>query len=121
MSNLESWSIGDTEVALYAPAEGPCNENPLKVQIPKLCPLLGTGLPKKEVVGLVSTCFINAPECKPNVSKTVNTQNYILVYRTTNRNFQYSTFTKGDQLRVEINNKDIYDMKLTTKVDPSHV
>ena len=49
----------------------------LRVYIPSLMPNISMGRPKTTPVSLNRSCFCNANECKPSVSTTINTQNFV--------------------------------------------
>ena len=120
-NNIKKWTLEDQEIAIYAPKHGPANESPLKVQIPKLCPLINNGAPKENPPASISTsCFINASDCKPIVSPKINTRNYLELEMMPNQKFKNDHFWKGDKMIVEIRNKNIYDMKITNRLDNSH-
>ena len=120
-NNIKKWELEDQEIALYAPKHGPASESPLKVIIPKLCPLINSGLPKNNPPTSISTsCYANASDCKPIVSSTINTRNYLELEMMPNQQFKKDHFWKNDKMIVEIRNKNIYDMKITNRLDNSH-
>ena len=49
----------------------------LKVYIPSLMPLISSGIPKISPVSLNKSCYCNASDCKPSVSSSISTQNYV--------------------------------------------
>ena len=49
----------------------------LRVYIPSLMPNISMGYPRTTQVSLNRSCYCNANECKPSVSTTINTQNFV--------------------------------------------
>lgn len=120
-SNIKKWKLEDQEIAFYAPKHGSSSDSPLKVYIPKLCPMISSGIPKDNPPSILSTsCYANASECKPIVSSKIKTKNYLEIEMMPNQKFKNDHFWQGDKMVVEIRNGNIYDMRITNKIDESH-
>jgi hypothetical protein len=125
MSNVNKWDLNEFEIAYYYPKHGRANKPSLKVQIPKIMPLIFNGTTvnasqDNKRIGLNSSCFCNASNCKPSPSGSINMQNYMVVPLKHGVVFENDHFYRNDKLRVEIQNGNVYSMVITGELDPSH-
>lgn len=120
IANMKSWELSTKEIAFYAPKKGFANAASLQLYIPKIFLDQPKGIPKiSSPAVLNSSCIINDKACKPTVSKTYKTQNYITVPRHKNALFAYNYFHQGDKIQVEVHHGDIDDIRVTNEVDNS--
>ena len=121
MGNTKKWELADTEVAYYTPKSGYANVDSLQVFIPKILVRQSLGLPKISAPKtLNSSCLINDKSCKPAVSKSVKTQNFLTVKRNKNDIFKGSILKHGDQVLISVLHGDINNMRVTNRIDNSH-
>lgn len=118
-TNIENWSLGDTEIAKYAPNAGSSNAPSLLLYIPKLMPKIAFGVPKVTPVPLNKAILINDDACKPAISATISSQNYKTVPRANNRKFARVNFTHGAEIQVSCTEGDPDTLTISTKVDNS--
>lgn len=120
-ANVEKWSLGNIEVGLfmYHPKPYGPSSGTLKLNIPKLMPMISGFDPKITVKSINKSCYINDSACKPSVGTTINTQNYKSVPPQDNREFKKPVFWRGDRIFVEIRNGNLDTMFLSTKEDNS--
>ena len=121
ISNAKKWELSNNEVAYFAPKSGYANAASLQLFIPKIQMNQSLGIPKvSSPSSLNASCLINDNSCKPAVSKTYRTQNYITVKRNVNDIFDLSFFHQGDQILVEVLHGDVNNMRVTNHIDNSH-
>lgn len=77
MGNLTNWVLGTTELAKSCGYNSTGNGKTFRVFIPKIQPLMSFGSPSSVSVALNRNCFCNASNCKPSISTTVVTSNFI--------------------------------------------
>lgn len=118
-TNLTSWTINDTEIAKYCISPWGSSSGRLPLYIPKLMPYISMGRPKTTRVPINKGCYCNASECKPNVGNSLTAQNYIMVGPQDNRSYSLPYFYYGDTIQVEVHNKNVDQLYLSTKVDNS--
>ena len=120
-TNLTSWEINDTEVAKYCISPWGGSGGSLPLYIPKLMPNIPMGKPKTFPVYLNKSCYCNASACRPNVATRLSSQNYITVPPLDNRSFRLPHFWYGDTLQIEVHNKNVDQLFISTKVDNSTI
>ena len=122
ISNIKKWELETYEMAAgYEPVlmgHYPTGR-PLKLHIPKIMPHISAGTPRIIPSSLSSGCYANDSSCKPHVPSTVSTQNYITVPFRANRRLSLPWLRIGAPVQVEIANKDVDDIFVSTKVDNS--
>lgn len=122
ISNLKEWSLSGKELAYYAPTSGPTSASSLQLFIPKIFATKSRGIPKiSSPSSLNSSCLLNDSSCKPAVSKTYRTQNYLTVKKHDNSEFELPWFHAGDQLYVEVMHNNIDTLRVTNYIDNSHL
>lgn len=91
----------------------------LRCNMPKLMPNIGIGIPKVVITSLSDGCFCNSSECKPQVSKVIQTQNFITVNAYGNREVTYKSkppvVNRGDYWTVEVVGGNLRKIWLTDK------
>ena len=118
-NNIEKWKIEQYEMGFYAPRHS-YTSSPLRLQIPKLIPML-SGIAKISNPENVSDgCFCNAKDCKPIINKTIKHQNYITVPIYKENKFKEAHMRHGDPVKLYIRNHNIYDMWCLDEIDESH-
>jgi len=105
-------------IGQYTPVHG-LSKGPFKLYISTLIPRVPLGTPKIKSLSLNKSCFINAAECKPTVSSTIEEQNYLTVPMYHNRSFSEGYFWHGDKMRVVFLNKNPNDGYVDDKLDNS--
>lgn len=112
------------------------NANSFKLHIPKIMPLIKQEDPKHVSKGLRSDIFVNAAECRPKVSATIMTRNYLdvpilsgftqpkpVIQFTSNTSdgtpwpFPRSRFNKGARVICMSVNNNINDLYITNIPD----
>lgn len=122
ISNTKAWELANTEIAYLCPKSVPVGTSPLKVFIPKIMVNQSLGLPKvSPPISLNSSCLINDKACKPTVSKTYKTQNFISVPQYGANKFSLNFFHQGDKFYVDILHGDIHSMTINDNIDESHL
>ena len=93
----------------------------LLVNIPSLmpdAPLPGSA-PKVLPEPLDSSCFGNAKECKPTVSKKISSPDYF-VAQAPNFPYKFGNISFGAKLKVQVRIRDTIEFKLVSEeLDPS--
>lgn len=121
LNNVVSWDIGDTEVAYYCRKGGGTSRGSLPLFIPKLLPKLALLAEPQPPHILNSSCLANDRKCKPTHAKQIMLQSFITVPIQSNRYFRNPYFKEGAKMYVEIHNKDLDTMYISTKYDESVV
>ena len=115
MSNSEKWKLGNIEKAY---AVGSNSGSVVKVNCPKLMPLIKVAKPSDSTKAISSKCFINHANCKVPISQTVNTRNYIKANVSGNNGFGGKlSFTHGMALQASTNNSDPDTLAITGRED----
>lgn len=117
-SNFKKWTMVSEAIGQYTPEHG-LSQGPFKLYISTLIPRVPLGKPKIKSVSLNKSCFINASECKPTISSSIQEQNYLTVPMYHNRAFKESYFWHGDKMRVIFLNKNPNDCYVDDKLDNS--
>lgn len=86
----------------------------LKVYIPSLMPLIGMGTPKTTPVSLNRSCYCNASECKPAISSSINTQNYVTA-KAPYHSYRSSCYWFGTNVKVTPQTTDCLTCRLSTE------
>jgi len=116
--NLNSWRLEKEFIGEIAPAH--CrSSSPLKLYVSSLMPSITLGVPKSSPKTLSSACLKNDTSCKPRISSTVSTQNYLTIPIHDNRSFSNGWFWQGDKVKIEIYNDNLEEMYVNTKLDNS--
>lgn len=116
--NLNSWRLEKEFIAKIAPIH--CrSSSPLQLYVPLLMPLLSLGIPKITPVSNSSSCLKNDSSCKPRISSTISTQNYLTIPIHDNRSFKEGFFWQGDIVKIELYNDNLEEMYVNTKIDNS--
>lgn len=72
------FSVGQVLSAYYVHSKPyGSSSGSLKVYVPSVMPKISMGNPKVTPVGLNSSCYCNASDCKPSVASQISTQNYM--------------------------------------------
>ena len=117
--NIKKWKLESREIGIFLPIIG-SSSGELQLNIPKLMPDIPRGLPKVYPPSGLSDGFLcNSSQCKPRVSNTYTTQNFISVPLYDNREFKNSSFRKGAIVQVDFENDDMYQAHVNNKVDNS--
>lgn len=120
-SNINKWKIEQYEMGFFAPNHS-YTSSPLRLQIPKLMPLIDRNKAKVFNPERVSdSCYCNAKECKPRVGNSIVKQNYFTVPIYKDNEFKESHMKHGDPVKLYIRNGNIYDMWVIDEIDKSHV
>ena len=77
MGNSTNWVLGTTELAKSCGNNSTGNGKTFRVFIPKVQPLMSFGSPSSVSVALNRNCFCNAANCKPSISTSITTSNFI--------------------------------------------
>lgn len=77
MGNLTNWVLGTTERGQSCGANSTKSSRMFRVHVPKILPLVPFGSPSLTAVALNRNCFCNAANCKPSISTSVTTANFI--------------------------------------------
>lgn len=100
MANAKSWRLGRTE---YGTAYGIGSSKKLLAHVPKIMTLIKMGdKPKVTKETLNKSCIINAKSCKPTISTSIDTLNYMTIPCDTQVNG--SSVTKGTKIQLQITN-----------------
>ena len=100
MSNLKSWSLGTVEYGKYLSSAG----TKVRVWVGKVMPLMKMGKPKTVRVGLNKGCLINDTKCKPTVSSTITSANYITIPTSSGEGL---TGEYGKTVKIEVRNHSV--------------
>lgn len=100
------------------------NASSFPIKIPKLFPLAGTSAKESTIAIDNNNIFVNAPDCKPTVSSTIKTSNYINVPKLRNANLSHkvpnypdsSTIPSGTRFLVMVMNENINDIYITDSI-----
>lgn len=111
MSNLTSWKMGTTETGKSC---GYNSSRIFRVYIAKLLPLISFGSPSSKSVALNKNCFCNANTCKPSISSSVTTRNYVDIPLANNSNLD--EVINGTSLKIEILNGNIDKMYVVSRI-----
>jgi hypothetical protein len=122
-NKISQWNLEDYEIGIYLPKHGSTSRSSFKLLIPKLNPFQNSSetpckKPTKEFVN--SSIFINSRECKVTPSRTIDMINYFEVPVRPGDVFEHEHLKHGDKLRIEVRSGDIYQMYVTSELDPSH-
>lgn len=119
--NIQKWELGNMEVGTFMckPLPYATSRGTLKLNIPKIMPLISGSSPEITVGSLNKSCYVNDSSCKPSVGSTIRTQNFKSVPPQDNRSFENPVFWRGDKIYVEVRNKNPDTMFLSTKEDNS--
>lgn len=100
--------------ALYVKKKpyGPCGGSP-PVYVPDLMELWSPDLPKVVPTSLNDSCYSNAKDCKPKVSKRIDTQNYITPLPPKDP-FKGGSYTFKGEMMLETRNKDALVVRFNT-------
>lgn len=125
MANVQKWAISEYEIGYYAPEHGSAQVSELKVQIPKITPLIFSDKNAQSMQDnlprcLNSSCFCNASACKPKSSSIIRAKNYLTVPMMPGQTFSKDHFYRGDTLKIRVENDNIYSMYVTNLIDESH-
>lgn len=122
MGNLKNWSLNNTETGKSC---GTNSKQIFNVYVPKVLPLISFEKPKTESVALNKSCFINDQSCKPSVSATVTTRNYIEMYLSSNSKLSLASLAEspikhGAELKIEIQNSNVDKMFVISTADKKY-
>lgn len=124
--NSESWNLSNYEIGYnvergtshnYCGLTGSRNWN---LYIPKIMPLITHGTCKTKTVALNSSIFINNKDCKPTVSRSVISQNFITVPKHPKATFENKYKKHGIKVEIEVLNDNVDNMRITDTYDESH-
>ena len=105
MSNLIPWKMGTVETGKSC---GYNRYNTFRVYIAKLLPMIPFGSPSSKSVALNKNCFCNANSCKPSISNSVTTRNYVDIPLANNSNLD--EVLNGTSLKIEILKSAIFHL-----------
>ena len=111
MANHKKWSIGPFEVAKSV---GKNSGQKFKVYIGKVMPLISFGKPKKKIVQIKKSCFVNATKCKPSIASKVTIANYMTV-PVANTSTMRKSVKHGTKLTVTVANGSVNQLSVTGK------
>ena len=124
-NNDQFWKIDDNEIAFLSCKEDRilASTNPKKLCIPSLMaspdkPLSTYPLDKR--AQLNPSIYCNDKECRPVVSGSIGTRNYITVFHHDNDWFRHKWLNRGAEIMIDIRNGDIDHLRITDKVDRSY-
>lgn len=116
--NTETWKVKSQELAKTTPSS--CStSSPLRLHIPKLMPMIPFGTPKVTNASVSDGCFCNDKACKPSISKSIGTQNYVTVPIYDNNDFICSIFYQGARIKVDFFNGSVDEIYATNRIDES--
>lgn len=117
---LEDLNIGQFEYAFLS-NDTSYSSSSFNMYIPKLMPLIAQGEPKSTNETIDNNIFVNASDCKPTTSGTVQTQNYVKVKAFSNLDLQFKgdingIIHKGARFMLLVMDKNIGDMYVTDNI-----
>ena len=114
--SAEPWKVNEEEVA-YVTQPASVRSSSFKCFVPKLMPALtgGVALDKPEFFNTNFLC--NSSECKPTLSSTVTTSNYVTVKNSKNLHWKKDTFGMNTQVKVQSVGNSTENLKMTSKID----
>ena len=115
------YSVNQSLSAKYVEASpyGKSSGN-LRVYIPSLMPNIAMGRPKITPVSLNRSCFCNADDCKPSVSATIETQNFVTALKSY-ANYEFQYYKYGSELKVLARTADCLSCKLAPDEEDNSV
>lgn len=121
-NNQHPWKLDRTEIAYVLADNGyvhEANRIPYKCWIPTLMGPKQTPLPREFIELLDPSIFVNDIPCRPPISKTIQTQNYISVGKHDHDFYYHKWLHHGAELRIQNTNNDILELDVDTRLDPS--
>jgi len=116
---IQSWFMPEKVVGKYANTSGSSGSSSHPVYIPALMPLISFGKKTTTSNALRSSCFCNDSKCKPAISGSIITQNYITVPVYEHQDFSLPRFTLGATMQIDALNGDYDELRISHKQDSS--
>lgn len=91
--NKESNIVQENEYGYLTDKHFPSDQE-FYINVPKIMPHINRGKPKVTPVGIPKGIFINDGACKPQASSVQSQQNYLLIPRFENKDFEFKINTK---------------------------
>ena len=115
MANTSDWKLGNDELARSC---GTNTGNVYNIHLNKLLPFIPFGKPKSTKRGLQKSCYINNSKCKPSISTTISTRNYVKVHLSKNSSINpLAKIKHGTTLQVSVKNKNPDTMNILSTKD----
>lgn len=122
-NNQYPWEFKDNEVAYLLAENGyrrDANLRPYKCWIPTLMGKVQLPVPNDFRKDIDNSIYINDIPCKPSVSKTIYTRNYIAVGAGDHDFFYHKWLDHGTKLWVKGKNDNIDELSMRMSDDPSY-
>ena len=87
------------------------SDGSLKVYLPELMPMISMGNPRSTPSSLNSSCYCNASDCKPSVSSSINTQNFVTA-KAPYTTYELPCYRYGTEIAVQAKADDCLTCRL---------
>lgn len=118
-NHMERWYLPDVIIGRYVDIIGPANATEIALHVPALMPNIPFGLRNITTSSLSNSCFCNDSSCKPSLSGSIQTQNYLMLPVQANRAFRKTHFKRGMELELDSLNGNPDIITISNRRDPS--